>query len=540
MIEPSRPWPLPPPRNHMHFHPEGMLGAYTPDRGGADLFFCHGLSPKSPQARMMEAVARFDTAQLAALVAAHPAVPPDFQNGNGVTLLMVAAARGNTDALHALANHPLVDLSQKSRDGWTALHYAAWFGKVDCVTALLKRAADFKAVNTAGETPFALAANTQTQEAFRAHKPFLAHMKRSNTGQTRRAPAAAVPPQDAGLSLTTLFLQAMLDIPAIARGLHGRLKAEIAAGGAESLPAAYAYIEEATIKAQARGRRVDFDWDGLLATAAAAGNIPALAFIAAQRDYMDSAPLTKALAALIAEGEDSPQTAEAAQWLLRWGADANASGKAIRGVGSKAGTLAYQAFARSKPLVFESFCLHPGDLKTWHVSQQQLAWEQAIDRCRTGDTIPDPRTDALAILKRRRQMRLMGEDMLRAALNAALAASHLPAVKAAYAETRSKRLFHDAFALSPEKGAAAMLLALQHGETCFAKRLAADGYRIGKLDPSGAAALHRLETKGDAAQKHLIHALKAGTAEDAALLPVAEKYRRLRAQVLPLSGRFGF
>ncbi|MFN7114937.1 MAG: ankyrin repeat domain-containing protein [Alphaproteobacteria bacterium] len=576
MVQPPHPWPQPPPRNHMHFNPEGMQAVYLPHRGGADLFFCHGLEPKSPQAKMMEAVARHDTAQLAALMAQHPLVPPDFQNANGVTPLMVAAARGNTEALHVLANHPLVSLSQQNRDGWTALHYAAHFDQSDGVAVLLKRQADFKIVNNSGESPFALAP-AAAQEAFWAHKPFVYHMKRSTPNHPRLSPPppkpetvttennekpaapkpAATNNKPAQMSLTAAFTRAAMNVglsTSARSGVFERLKTDIAEGRSDTLPDAYVRMETAAAEAQKRRETIHFDWDGLLAVAASAGNIPALTFIAKKRDYMDSKPLTQALAALIATGKDNPQTAEAAQWLLRWGADANATAKLAYYHGSKPGTLAYQAFAARKPLIFEAICLQAGVLKTWHVSPDQLRWEQKVEKILAdqlhGNADPnirpvlDARGEAVALLKMRSLLEHMGHEKLTAHLEDALTRADLRKMMTVYAETRTKHILRGAFTVPPEMGARAMALALMHGRTGFAKRLEADGHSLHNLRGGAyGAEITRLEETGSDAVRAFIRRHKSGEKTAPDILSIDDKYTLLRgaAARMPVSGRgYGF
>lgn len=572
MVQPPRPWPKAPPRNHPRFNPEGLQGDYVPHRGGADLFFCRDLAPKSPQAKMMEAAAKSNAAQLAALIAAHPDVPPDFQNGNGITPLMIAAARNDTETLHLLANHPLVSLSQQSRDGWTALHYAAHFGHAESVSALLKRQADFKTTNGFGETAFSLAGSVLAQEAFWAYKPFVHYMKRAEPDHPRlqpppppaapaaeKKPAVPVPETDgkpADIPLTTLFLRAAMNVglsTSAAEGVYEELKKDIIAGRNDTLPNAYERIEQAAQQADARGQKIDFDWDGLLCAAAAAGNIPALCFIAKKRDYLDSKPLTNALAAVIADGADNAQTAEAAQWLLRWGADANASGKAIRSGKDKAGTLAYQAFARVKPMIFESICAQAGDLKSWHVSSGQLQWEQRVKQIYTEqlDKRPTSSMRALAAEKRaletvklRELMHSLGHAKLTAHFEHALSNKDLCKMMAVYAETRTKRLLRGAFGLPMHLGAAAIVLALQNGRTAFARRLEADGHNLRHLEDAGyAATLAQLRKNGGEDVRAFINTNEAGIKTAPDILSIDDKYTMLRGMVsrTPVSGRgFGF
>lgn len=580
MVQPPHPWPKPPPRNHPDFSPGGLRADFTSHRGGADLFFCHGLEPKSPAAKMMAAAAKGEAGVLRALIEQHPQTPPDFKNAHGITPLMVAAARGDTAVINLLADHPLVNLSQQSRSGWTALHYAAWFDEAEAAALLLRRRAGYTQTNDAGETAFALAEGKDTEKIFWAHKPFAYDMKRTAPQHPHFAPPAP-PPEDRPaqkpaaeiksatanndndaakpVPLSTLFLRAALNVgmsTTAAEGVYEQLKTDITAGENGALKDAYVRIEHAAQQAEARGKKIDFNWDGLLAVAATAGNIDALSFIAKKRDYMDSKPLTAALAALVEAAEDTPQTAEAAQWLLRWGADPNAAAKKVSATG-KAGTIAYQAFARKKPMIFESFCLHAGDLKSWHVAPDQLKWEQKIEKIFAeqldGKTDPrirpvlDARESCIAILKIRSLTSYMGQPKLAAHLDDAIARGDLLKTMAIYAETRTSRLMRSAIKsrnLSPGTGAVALVLALKNGRTGFAKRLEADGHTLrGLQDPEAAKTLAQLEDSGSADVKRFIAANKAGEKSAPDILSIDDKYTLLRGMAarLPVSGRgFGF
>ena len=102
----------------------------------------------------------------------------------------------------------------------------------------------------------------------------------------------AAPPPDtngtpADIPLTTLFLRAALNVglsTSAAAGVYEELKKDIVAGRNDTLPDAYTRIEAAAQQAEARGQKIDFDWDGLLAVAASAGNVATMSFIAKKRD----------------------------------------------------------------------------------------------------------------------------------------------------------------------------------------------------------------------------------------------------------------
>jgi len=571
-MQPPRPWPNPPPPNHPEFYPAGLLTAYEPARGGHDRFFCHGLAPKSPQVRIMSAAVRGDAADLRAALAQHADITPDFMNGNGVTPLMVAAARGHVEVLNILADHPLTNLSQQNRSGWSALHYAAYFGEAQAVTTLLRRQADIGIRNAAGEDAFSLAKDDKTAEAFWSFKPFVRYLKKQNPAHPRLSPPQAVPTQKAETPpaapppaqetpraiepLSAVFLRAALNVglsTAAAEGVWREMQKNIQTHNNAPLFEAYDRIEHAAQAADKRGTAIRFDWDGLLATAAVAGNIPALVFIAQKRDYMDSKPLTNALAAVIRTQADTPQTAEAVRWLLRWGADANANAKILK-TGQTSGTLAYQAFARKLPHVFDAICTQAGELKSWHVTPEQLKWEQEIDKIYS-DYPPEPPRDAdarrrikalsesIAVLKIRSALHHAGHEKLTRHLADALGDGDLRRVCAVYTEARTDRLLRGAFNVPKPLGAAAMLLALEHGKLGFAKNLAADGHSLLHLDSSAAARLAQLSEKTDAPLQDFLRAQKSGARCAPDLLSVDDKYKMLRGQAAryPVSGRgFGF
>lgn len=73
---------------------------------------------------------------------------------NGDNALMIAAYKGNVDAVNAL----LARGAQVNRPGWTALHYAAAVGSNDIVQRLLDRSAYIDAESPNGTTPLMMAA----------------------------------------------------------------------------------------------------------------------------------------------------------------------------------------------------------------------------------------------------------------------------------------------------------------------------------------------------------------------------------------------
>jgi ankyrin repeat protein len=86
---------------------------------------------------LFEAIRAGDSSRVAALVSADPSLA-----------IFAAAIQGDTEAIEAAlaSNRSLV--SALSTDGWTPLHLAAFFGKLEAVRLLLNKGADVNARST--------------------------------------------------------------------------------------------------------------------------------------------------------------------------------------------------------------------------------------------------------------------------------------------------------------------------------------------------------------------------------------------------------
>lgn len=92
---------------------------------------------------------------LAAVYRGHPGVA-DLLLRHGAELdLFTAAALGRTDQLAVLLDRGEAGLEDRSPDGWTPLHLAAFFGHGETVAMLLDRGADLgaRSQNEIGNTP---------------------------------------------------------------------------------------------------------------------------------------------------------------------------------------------------------------------------------------------------------------------------------------------------------------------------------------------------------------------------------------------------
>jgi hypothetical protein len=97
---------------------------------------------------------------------------PDFVNGHGLSPLIIAAALGKTSIAEMLASDVIVALDRQTRDGWTALHYAAFFGRAGVAESLLRHRARFDLQNSNGKEPFDLVKDKETREVFLKNKRF--------------------------------------------------------------------------------------------------------------------------------------------------------------------------------------------------------------------------------------------------------------------------------------------------------------------------------------------------------------------------------
>lgn len=91
----------------------------------------------------------------------HPALKVDLANSAGETPLMIAALRGEVDAMKQL----MARGAQVNRSGWTPLHYAASAPEPEAVALLLERGAVVDALAPNGTTPMMMAAQYGTEDA---------------------------------------------------------------------------------------------------------------------------------------------------------------------------------------------------------------------------------------------------------------------------------------------------------------------------------------------------------------------------------------
>lgn len=89
----------------------------------------------------------------------HPQLDVNAVNAAGETPLMMAALRGNLDAMKALIGRG----ARVQQEGWTPLHYAASSPSAEAVRLLLEHGAEVDARAPNGNTPLMLAARWGTE-----------------------------------------------------------------------------------------------------------------------------------------------------------------------------------------------------------------------------------------------------------------------------------------------------------------------------------------------------------------------------------------
>lgn len=70
----------------------------------------------------------------------------------------LAAREGEQEKLRDLLSSEKIDINTKDQYGWTALHFSAREGHLDCVQLLVEKGADIYAVNNVGATALVVSA----------------------------------------------------------------------------------------------------------------------------------------------------------------------------------------------------------------------------------------------------------------------------------------------------------------------------------------------------------------------------------------------
>ncbi|GAA0758520.1 ankyrin repeat domain-containing protein [Ideonella azotifigens] len=106
---------------------------------------------------------RNDSEKAAELLLGWPGLDPEGTNAQGETLLMMAAMKGQIDAMKKL----IALGAAVNRKGWTPLHYAASGGQQAAIILLLSHGAELEARGPNGNTPLMMAAGYGTIDSAR-------------------------------------------------------------------------------------------------------------------------------------------------------------------------------------------------------------------------------------------------------------------------------------------------------------------------------------------------------------------------------------
>lgn len=453
----------------------------------------NGLQDNSFAAGIMKAAADGDAATLRLLLEKRDTLP-DFINAYGISPLMAAAARGQAETAELLAAHPLVNLARAEKEGWTALHFAAHLNQSHVVALLLKHHAPFDMVTAKGHLAFDLA-DAETQALFLQDKNFKRFLKSRAPEHPLLQPPPAKeqdpPPETAADAdepqeenkhepLQQSLYDALKDIGVTLQkntssDARVLLSAKLAEMDTRHLSDAYRRIAQTGAK---------YDWDDVFIRAAGEGNTEALVFLQ-DEIYFEQRTLNRALWQAAATGQR-----DAAHHLMLWEADPlfsqkNAKGEKISAIDT--------AWARRGIDVIEEMALWSDTRKTLPAIERYLAETKARmvtqeDRKRRdGQAYGDlfmPLISLSAMQKRRDELASDKTGRLRDSFAKAAQSGNITEILASYAEAQRPRLFRGKVAFDGSAGGSAIGWALVHGRVEFARKLAADGYKLGDAPQS--------------------------------------------------------
>ena len=139
--------------------------AQLDDAGSIKPILARGLDPNVREPERGETgmivALRYDSMKVFKLLLSQPNIQLESAADNGNTALMMAAFKGNKEAVHAL----LAKGAQVNRPGWTALHYAAAAGQTEIMRILLDQHAYIDAESPSGMTPLMIAAREGMEDA---------------------------------------------------------------------------------------------------------------------------------------------------------------------------------------------------------------------------------------------------------------------------------------------------------------------------------------------------------------------------------------
>lgn len=472
----------PPPRRDaaLVFNPASITGTSL----------LQGLLDNSFAAGIMRAAAEGDSATLRLLLSKHDTLP-DFTNAHGLSPAMVAAARGQAETLEILASHPLVNLARSDAEGWTALHFAAHLNQRASVTLLLNHHAPFDFETAKGQIAFDLG-DAETKALFVQDKNFKRYLKSRAPEHPLLQPPPAVdekeqdPPPETDMdadepeddkkpeplqdalftALTGIGLSLQKDASIDVRA---QLNAKMAEMELRQIADAYRRIAQTG---------VTYNWDDVFIRAAGAGNTAAMVFLQ-DEIYFEQRTLNRALWQAAAAGQR-----DAAHHLMLWEADPLYAQKTPTGPIASAIDFAWQ---RRKLDVIEEMVLWSDVKKTMPAVTRYLA--DVREKMTTGearkkrDGLADdemfmPLVSLSALQKRREELASEKTHTLKENFARVAQSGNITEILASYTEAQRPRFLRGKVGFDARAGGNAMGWALFYGRVTFARKLAADGYKL--------------------------------------------------------------
>ncbi len=441
-----------------------------------------GLPAGGLAASIMTAAAAGNVAALNGYLA-QPTAWPDFTNANGLSPLMVAAAHGQNDVVAVLAAHPLVNVGRPDPRNWTALHFATWQNKPAAVATLLKHHAPFDTVTVAGSIPFDLG-NDETQKIFLKNTGFKRFLKLRDPSHPLLNPAApAVLPDDApeqekpAAVLNESFYDALKSIGlALQKGApvnaREQLNIKLAQMDIPNLAKAYRAIAQSGVK---------YDWDDVFIRAAAGNNTAAMVYLQ-DEIYFEQRVLDRALAA----AARIPASRNAVHHLVVWAANPHA--RVVDGtIKTTPIDLAYAhgSYGALEEIVLWSNAKEtPARIDAYVAMSKEKVRQEGSRKKDDGSFMAMISVSAL-LLHKLDMMKLNSTEHKEVLANAvSLQSGNITTILGTYAQAQVPRFMHGPTKFSPETGGAAMAWALVFNRIEFARKLAADGYRIGNAPAS--------------------------------------------------------
>lgn len=548
MVEPRHPWPTPP---TLEGHTRFELTALTQQdkQANMELFFCHGLEAGTTAYKIMTAAMNGRVQDMQSALSRMDALP-DFENANGISPLMVAAARGHTQAADMLASHPLVNLNRQSKDGWTALHYATWTGRADVIDMLLTHLADPAIKNSAHKTAYDLACLQNCAPAFENNRAFQRAMKSIVTAQPSVAsnPSAQQeeiqkdsPAEPEESTAPKQALERASQLIAIAWGAKS--------GTTESLKELCSALVvcddkdfQALFKAIEAARETaltpipEFFWDAVFIHAAQSENITAMRHIHSNVILRGD---TCALALNHVIAQKTKDMPNVVHHLLAWGAK-------VRPMHLHAAIRNVQKGALEEMVLWSDATADKNTLSMMHI----LVQGHAVKRLFYGRNVKKKATQQedvaffqtmedfasiLKLAKEKNALRAARGGKLRRVFAEAVQCADITPLSAAYAEGCTDRFFRGEVDMGKDAGNTAIAIALLHDKFNLAVRLASDGFDIKKADP---ARMTALRCSGSEQARTLAKKLENGQID---LTPITELHPPIPRVYYPtFTGRGGF